>query len=72
MGAEQLGERKAGSLGFQMPKCNVEGGDRLHGKTAPADGGAGPAELVPEVADIVGDGSLTGQRPQPARAFHGQ
>ena len=52
--AEQLGQRQAGALGLEVPQRDVERGDGLGGHAAAADRGAGPDQLGPELADVVG------------------
>ena len=54
MGTEQFGHRQSGSLGFEVPERDVDGGDGLSGHTAAADRSACPDQLGPDLGDIAG------------------
>eukprot|EP01022_Parablepharisma_sp_SALTPOND_P000588 TRINITY_DN1031_c0_g2_i1.p1 TRINITY_DN1031_c0_g2~~TRINITY_DN1031_c0_g2_i1.p1 ORF type:complete len:1767 (+),score=728.11 TRINITY_DN1031_c0_g2_i1:17998-23298(+) len=54
MRSQQLGQRQPGALGLHVPQGDVEGADGLGRQAAATHRGAGPAQLVPDLADVIG------------------
>ena len=51
--AQQLGQRQAGALGFQVPQGDVKGRDGLRREAAAAHAGTGPQQLGEQARDVV-------------------